>query len=159
MQCAPVTHSPFASSSQISKNTIRSYLQWHGPAEERVIALSLVAGTKRQNILLLSSPWPERGRGKGKRKGRGKGKGRGRGRSRIGRGRSRRERWWWKGWVRNGGGLLYCYIEGYTPDSPGLDKGMTRGNWRLDGRRGLKTHTHFITLNLFAPCPPYDGLG
>lgn len=39
------THSPLASSSQISKKTIRSYLQWQGPACGRVIAVSLVAGT------------------------------------------------------------------------------------------------------------------
>lgn len=43
------THSPVASSSQISKNTIRSYLQWHGPAWGRAIAFSLVAGTVRAN--------------------------------------------------------------------------------------------------------------
>lgn len=39
------THSPLASSSQISKNTMRSYLQWRGPACGRVMAVSLVAGT------------------------------------------------------------------------------------------------------------------
>lgn len=39
------THSPLASSSQISKNTMRSYLLWQGPACGRVIAVSLVAGT------------------------------------------------------------------------------------------------------------------
>lgn len=39
------THSPLASSSQISKNAIRSYLQWQGPAVERVSVLSFVAGT------------------------------------------------------------------------------------------------------------------
>ena len=39
------THSPLASSSQISKNTMRSYLQWQGPACGRVMVVSLVAGT------------------------------------------------------------------------------------------------------------------
>lgn len=39
------TYSPFASSSQISKKTIRSYLHWHGPALGRVMVLSFVAGT------------------------------------------------------------------------------------------------------------------
>lgn len=39
------THSPLASSSQISKNTMRSYLLWQGPTCGRVIAVSLVAGT------------------------------------------------------------------------------------------------------------------
>lgn len=34
-----------ASSSQISKKTIRSYLHWHGPALGRVMVLSFVAGT------------------------------------------------------------------------------------------------------------------
>lgn len=40
------TYSPFASSSQISKNTMKSYLQWHGPTWGRVRAVSLVAGTE-----------------------------------------------------------------------------------------------------------------
>lgn len=40
------THSPLASSSQISKNTIRSYLLWQGPDCGRVMAVSLVAGTE-----------------------------------------------------------------------------------------------------------------
>lgn len=39
------TYSPLASSSQISKKTIRSYLHWHGPALGRVMVLSFVAGT------------------------------------------------------------------------------------------------------------------
>lgn len=42
------TYSPLASSSQISKKTIRSYLQWHGPAVGRVRAVSLVAGTMQK---------------------------------------------------------------------------------------------------------------
>lgn len=41
----PRTYSPLASSSQISKKTIRSYLHWQGPALGRVMVLSLVAGT------------------------------------------------------------------------------------------------------------------
>lgn len=40
------TYSPLASSSQISKKAIRSYLQWQGPAVERASVLSLVAGTR-----------------------------------------------------------------------------------------------------------------
>lgn len=44
------THSPFASSSQISKKTMRSYLQWQGPACGRVMAVSLVAGTALKKI-------------------------------------------------------------------------------------------------------------
>ncbi len=44
----PDTYSPLASSSQISKKTIRSYLQWHGPAMGRVRAVSLVAGTMQK---------------------------------------------------------------------------------------------------------------
>lgn len=72
VQCNPVvvivvtnTHSPLASSSQISKNTMRSYLQWQGPAVGRIRAVSLVAGTKgeegegrqgyRQGYLLSNS--------------------------------------------------------------------------------------------------------
>lgn len=47
------TYSPLASSSQISKKTIRSYLHWQGPALGRVMVLSFVAGTavgqKRQS--------------------------------------------------------------------------------------------------------------
>lgn len=39
------TYSPLASSSQISKKTIRSYLHWQGPALGRVMVLSFVAGT------------------------------------------------------------------------------------------------------------------
>lgn len=39
------TYSPLASSSQISKKTIRSYLHWQGPAVGRVMVLSFVAGT------------------------------------------------------------------------------------------------------------------
>lgn len=39
------TYSPLASSSQISKKTIRSYLHWHGPGLGRVMVLSFVAGT------------------------------------------------------------------------------------------------------------------
>lgn len=42
------THSPLASSSQISKSTIRSYLQWQGPAVGLVRVVSLVAGTERE---------------------------------------------------------------------------------------------------------------
>lgn len=42
------THSPLASSSQISNNTIKSYLQWQGPAVGRVRVVSLVAGTERE---------------------------------------------------------------------------------------------------------------
>lgn len=42
------THSPLASSSQISKNTIRSYLLWQGPDWGRVMAVSLVAGTEQR---------------------------------------------------------------------------------------------------------------
>lgn len=45
VEVALQTHSPFASSSQISKKTMRSYLAWQGPAVERVIVLSFVAGT------------------------------------------------------------------------------------------------------------------
>ena len=40
------THSPLASSSQISKKAMRSYLEWQGPAVERFRVLSLVAGTE-----------------------------------------------------------------------------------------------------------------
>lgn len=42
------THSPSASSSQISKWTSRSYLQWRGPGQGLVSVLSLVAGTGGQ---------------------------------------------------------------------------------------------------------------
>lgn len=45
MPLSSQTYSPFASSSQISKKTIRSYLHWHGPALGRVMVLSFVAGT------------------------------------------------------------------------------------------------------------------
>lgn len=43
-------YSPLASSSQISKKTMRSYLAWQGPAVERFIVLSFVAGTERLDI-------------------------------------------------------------------------------------------------------------
>lgn len=45
LQAKGVTYSPLASSSQISKKTIRSYLHWQGPTLGLVMALSFVAGT------------------------------------------------------------------------------------------------------------------
>lgn len=45
VQTTRATHSPLASSSQISKKTIRSYLHWQGPTLGLVMALSFVAGT------------------------------------------------------------------------------------------------------------------
>lgn len=48
-------YSPLASSSQISKKTMRSYFAWQGPAVERFIVLSFVAGTEGQDIHVWDS--------------------------------------------------------------------------------------------------------
>lgn len=48
-------YSPLASSSQISKKTMRSYFAWQGPAVERFIVLSFVAGTEGQDFHVWDS--------------------------------------------------------------------------------------------------------
>lgn len=49
------TYSPLASSSQISKKTMRSCLEWQGPAGERVRVLSLVAGTATEKTYKMET--------------------------------------------------------------------------------------------------------